>query len=472
MIDRTNDCRYWLWGGKYRENKKYCHKMLLKTVKLDPGHAPTFSLLAELLHTVMGDTEKAMKCLVKAVTLDPDDMDSAQALSQYYAADSKHVELQGLCERVLASTGGDGSRVKWAWQRLGVAQQKENDLADSIVSMQRAVRCDQDDATSWQELANSYNLQGKYACATKVLARILAMPNGTKNLSAIHLKGQLHLLLAETDEAVADFEALYAAHPGWAPAALGLGESLLRRACEEYASGWLRLSTETLGRSVGLLQACVASSPQLLAPWKMLGDALHRFSFLAPAECEAAWKVMSATPVAAPAEAQTANVTDADLRAHLAAAVAEASPSDAAKVAKAGLLRAAAVAYAWVACGEPDSPAAWHDLGVSTHERSQLSVHISDAAVAIIAAAIRLDPLNPVIWSSMGSVHPDPRVGQVSQNHEFCIKNEELCSKNEEFRVKIDGFCSTRSSGPFSSTTSRFDSNRRILISYSRILIS
>ena len=83
-------------------------------MKLDPSHAPTFSLLAELLHTVLGDTEKAMKCLLKAVTLDPADTDAAQALSQHYNNSGQLAALSDLCTRVLDGTGGDGSRVKWA----------------------------------------------------------------------------------------------------------------------------------------------------------------------------------------------------------------------------------------------------------------------------------------------------------------------------------------------------------------------
>ena len=99
---------------------------------------------------------------------------------------------------------------------------------------------------------------------------------GEGNRSATYLKGRLHLLLTEIDEAVEEFEALFALMPDWAPAVLGLGESLLSRACEEYACGWLRKSTETLDRSVEVLHGCVKKHPQLLAAWKMLGDALHR----------------------------------------------------------------------------------------------------------------------------------------------------------------------------------------------------
>ena len=384
-------------------------------MKLDPSHAQTFSLLAELLHTVLGDTEKAMKCLLKADSLNPDDTDSARALAQHYSHESKHEQVQVLCERVLKGSGGDGSRVKWAWQRLGVAQQKEGDLANSIVSMQRAVRCDQDDATSWQELANSYYSQGKYACATKVLARIRAMPGGEENCSAAHLKGRLHLLLAEIDEAVETFEALHALLPDWAPAILGLGESLLRRACEEYASGWLRQSTDTLVSSVKCLHSCAAANPQLLAAWKMLGDALSRFAVVSHVDCEPAWTLLSASPISDPGESDLSNIDDANLRQLLVAAIAAGSPSAEALANKAGIIRAAAVAYAWVVCGDADSAAAWHDLGVSIHERSRVdanSTAMSATAVASLSAAVRLDPLNPVLWSSLGAVHKDPRVSQ------------------------------------------------------------
>eukprot|EP01043_Picozoa_sp_COSAG02_P022147 COSAG02_NODE_1142_length_14267_cov_4.941700_12_plen_1604_part_00 len=407
---------YWVWGAKkskYRENKKYCHKRLLQAVKLDPLHAETFSLLAELLHTIMGDTEKAMKCLLKADSINPNDSHSACALAQHYSHESKHEQLQVLCERVLEASGGDGSRVKWAWQRLGVAQQKAGDLANSIVSMQRAVRCDQDDASSWQELANSYNSQGKYACATKVLARILDMPGGKENSSAAYLKGRLHLLLAEVDEAVIIFEALHALLPNWVPAILGFGESLLRRACEEYASGWLRQSTDTLVSSVKLLHNCVTAHPQLLAAWKMLGDALSRFAAVSPGDCQPAWSILSASSISDPGKSELSNVEDATSRQLVVTAIATGPPSMEA-VAKAGIMRAAAVAYAWVVCGDSASPAAWHDLGVSVHERSHLDVStpLSATAVALLSAAIRLDPVNPVLWSSLGAVHKDPRVSQ------------------------------------------------------------
>ncbi len=286
--------------------------------------------------------------------------------------------------------------------------------ANSIVSMQRAVRCDQNDATSWQELANSYYSQGKYACATKVLARILDMPGEKENVSAAYLKGRLHLLLAEVDEAVEVFEALHALLPDWLPAILGFGESLLRRACEEYASGWLRQSTDTLLGSVKLLHKCVATHPQLLAAWKLLGDALSRFGAVSTDYCQPAWSILSASPISDPGESELSNVDDANARQLVTTAIAAGSPSREA-AAKAGVLRAAAVAYAWVVCGDSASAAAWHDLGVSVHERSHLDANgtpMSATAVALLSAAIRLDPVNPVLWSSLGAVHTDPRVSQ------------------------------------------------------------
>ena len=90
---------------------------------------------------------------------------------------------------------------KWAHQHLGAAQQQQGDLVGSIVSFQRAVRLGQKDETSWLELAVSYDLQGKYASALKVLTRVLALRPA--HTFALTMKGRLHLHLHEEAEAIA-----------------------------------------------------------------------------------------------------------------------------------------------------------------------------------------------------------------------------------------------------------------------------
>ena len=56
---------------------------------------------------------------------------------------------------------------QWAWERMGAAQAAQGNSTDSIVSLQRAIRCDKRTASCWAELANSYCEAGKYESAVK-----------------------------------------------------------------------------------------------------------------------------------------------------------------------------------------------------------------------------------------------------------------------------------------------------------------
>jgi tetratricopeptide (TPR) repeat protein len=375
---------YWQWGEelpKYRQDKKYCHRRLLLAVKHDPSHAPTFVLLAELLHTQVGDTAKAHRCLAKAVSLDPSDTRAAQMLAQHLMNASLYSELEALCVQVLDADAA----CKWAWQRLGVAQQKQGDLASSIISLQRAVRCDQSDVSSWQELANSYYLQGKYACSTKVLAKILTLPAAHGQITAMYRKARLHLLLGELDEAIAGFEELMVSVPNWSPALLGMGDSLLRKSLAQYSSGWFRLSLTSLTEAVRLVQICAQQQqglPQLLSAWKLLGDGLLNFSLFSPEDCK-----RICTTVQLP-------------------------PTDETVDSKSRLMQEASRVYSRLVFMDPASAAKWHDLGVCVHEHVKLGGTDSSTAAGLISTAIRLEPCNAEWWNSLGCVHMDPAVSQ------------------------------------------------------------
>ena len=383
---------YWDWGQtrrEYREDKQYCHRQLLYAVKIDQNHAPTFRLLGELLHTVFGDKAKAQRCLIKCFTLDPTDLVAAKALAQHFAAAGNMTELTSLCDQVLE---GGGSH-KWALQRLGVAQQG-NDLPLSIASLQRAVRCDPDDMSSWQELAQSYSLQGKYACATKVLSRILSSTNNSC-VAATYQKGRLHLLLGDIDEAIGLFEQLTESLPSWPPGLLGLGEGLLRRSLSEHSSGWLRRSLATLKKAVCLFRECIRQQrgqPHLLSAWKLLGDGLLNFSYF---ELEAYHKT------AQPLESDSVGSME-ELPTHHD----NISHGD-----KSALLLEASRAFSRIAFMHPTSAAAWHDLGICAHARAKTNDADGHTAVRLVSAAIKQSPCNAKYWTSMGTVHPQSTVG-------------------------------------------------------------
>jgi tetratricopeptide (TPR) repeat protein len=60
-----------LLSDVYRREKKYAQTALLQGARLDPNHAPTFTLLGHYYRLVERDAERARRCYQKAISLDP-----------------------------------------------------------------------------------------------------------------------------------------------------------------------------------------------------------------------------------------------------------------------------------------------------------------------------------------------------------------------------------------------------------------
>ena len=61
----------WDMGGQYRTDKQQAHAMFLRAARLDPNNAANFTYLGRFYDTVELDTNKALKCFQKAVSLHP-----------------------------------------------------------------------------------------------------------------------------------------------------------------------------------------------------------------------------------------------------------------------------------------------------------------------------------------------------------------------------------------------------------------
>ena len=120
---------YWSLGGilfynlllkykidHYKTDKDYCLYYFLKSAKLNPQFAPTFSCLGDYYSLIEKDQNRGLKCYQKSVELDPMYQEAIQSLIRMYMSLEKRLEA----EKLLIHSCEINPRNAWAHKQLAL----------------------------------------------------------------------------------------------------------------------------------------------------------------------------------------------------------------------------------------------------------------------------------------------------------------------------------------------------------------
>lgn len=265
---------YWEMSEEYRKDKKYCFTHFLTSAKLNPYYSRNFAYLGHYYYTIEKDEEKASKCYLKAVQLNPLETKAGETLGDMYQSKNQVTLAVSLYKQATSKN----ARAKWAWKRLGFYQLATGSLDDAALSFHSAIRSEPRDAECWEGLGEVYERQGKYLAALKAYNRAVEIdPKLTYSLTQI---GHVHYLLGNLQDALVTFEKALTQDPTFVTAYKGLAETLFEEAKTHYQDGIFLRSAEELIKAQNVLYALTKLTPNMQFTWKLLGDVQSLFYFI------------------------------------------------------------------------------------------------------------------------------------------------------------------------------------------------
>lgn len=104
--------------GDQRTDKSHAFAQFVLAAQTDSSLDEAFLYLGHFYLEVSGDKPRAIKCYQKAFTLNPQNLEAAQKLSELY------MQAQDLTSthHILESAAKSNLRSFWAWSNLGIMQ--------------------------------------------------------------------------------------------------------------------------------------------------------------------------------------------------------------------------------------------------------------------------------------------------------------------------------------------------------------
>lgn len=188
---------YWHQDEANQKNKQLCLAYFLAAAKADPADADVFFYLGKYYYQIEADFMRAEKCLVKALTNNPDSIDSALLLAQIWLSVANERQRRGKsgecakseeksryeCKellqriiRVLEPFSEGHFRNAEMWKFLGIAFSAIEKYPQSANAFQNALKGDRpDEKRCLLGLAESYRRQRRFTAATKAYNIVLGL---------------------------------------------------------------------------------------------------------------------------------------------------------------------------------------------------------------------------------------------------------------------------------------------------------
>jgi len=99
----------------HRNDKNHAYAQFVRSAKLDPRFASSFTYLGHYYRLIEKDHVRAKKCYQKAFSNDAREEEAGLQLSEYYQSDR---EFQ-MAEEIYRTIIQINYRAGWAWKRLG-----------------------------------------------------------------------------------------------------------------------------------------------------------------------------------------------------------------------------------------------------------------------------------------------------------------------------------------------------------------
>ncbi|KAJ2851005.1 Superkiller protein 3 [Coemansia brasiliensis] len=159
---------YWQMGGEFRTDKQYAFGSWLTAARLDPTAASVFGGLGKW-YAEQGDSVRAQRCFVKAMSLDCTDSESGPLLADIYIRSGQ----DDLCEKLLIAATDACFSLPWAWRRLGFLLLRQQAYERAVAAFQNALSANRSDCVCWEGLCEAYLGIGRIHTAVKVARKIV-----------------------------------------------------------------------------------------------------------------------------------------------------------------------------------------------------------------------------------------------------------------------------------------------------------
>ncbi|KAL2917247.1 Superkiller protein 3 [Polyrhizophydium stewartii] len=425
-------------------NLQLVYSLLIEAARLNPRYAPTFTLLGKYYLDANGDTVRAAKCFLKAISIDSNDEDASQSLALLWLEQSSsHSDEDSIfkAQELLKEFTANMPRAIWAWKLWGIIALARDKHEEAINCFQTALRIDAEDALLWTSLGEAYSLQGKYMAALKALDRALEI--SPESAHAVLLKAGVHQKLVMYPEAIKCYEACLAAVErddqadplAVVPALRGLAETLLHYARALYEDGGYGACAARLLEAVRICGRIISLCPDSEGAALILGDASLAAALLVP-DIASPDHATALDAIASESAEAPAGIAPFDApSAH--------GLSDAQADTLMRILRGAAWAYHRALALAVDhkqnavhAAAYSHNLSVAYFHASKLaasrgsgdeSSRVLGLAIRAVKVALRIHPDKALYWNALGvyTCTVDPKICQHA-----LIKAAELDTEN------------------------------------------
>ncbi|KAJ8772613.1 hypothetical protein K2173_027790 [Erythroxylum novogranatense] len=256
---------FWEEGLDFTSKEKAAEHFLI-SAKLNPQNAQAFKYLGHYYSNIALDSQRALKCYQRAVSLHPDDSDSGDALCQLFRRSGKeNLELSSCNEASQKSP-----RAFWAFRRLGFLHLHHNRCSEAVRCLQHAIRGYPTSADLWEALGVAYQRLGMFTAAIKSYGRAIELED--TRVFALVESGNIFLMLGSFRKGIEQFQRALEMSPQNVSAKYGLASGLLSLSKESMNLGAFRWAASLLEDACEIADANTACAVNMSCVWKLLGD--------------------------------------------------------------------------------------------------------------------------------------------------------------------------------------------------------
>nr|XP_011464990.1 PREDICTED: tetratricopeptide repeat protein 37 [Fragaria vesca subsp. vesca] len=210
--------------------------------------------------------QRALKCLQKAVSINPDDSVAGEALCDFLDQQGKETLEVAVC----SEASQNSPRAFWAFQRLGYLQLHQNKCSEAVHSLQHAIRGYPTFPILWEALGLAYRRLGRFTAALKSYGRAIEL-EGTRIFALIE-SGNIYLMLGSFKKGVEAFQQALEFSPKSVSAHYGLSSGLLGLAKECINLGAFRWGATVLEEASKVAWKSTHLAGNMSSIWKLHGD--------------------------------------------------------------------------------------------------------------------------------------------------------------------------------------------------------
>ncbi|KAJ6414247.1 hypothetical protein OIU84_006965 [Salix udensis] len=227
------------------ECKEKAAEHLVVAVKLNPQNATAFKYLGHYYYEM--EKARALKCYQRAVSLNPDDFESGDALCDMLDQSGKETLELSLCTEASQKS----PRAFWAFRRLGYIHLHYNRCSEAALGL-------------------AYQKLGMFTAATKSYGRAIELED--RRVFALIQSGNIFLTLGNFQKGVEQFQRALEISPQNVSANYGLASGLLAWSKECMNMGAFRWGASLLEDACKVADKIAQLAGNFSSIWKMHGD--------------------------------------------------------------------------------------------------------------------------------------------------------------------------------------------------------